>query len=226
MRFFSLLLLIAMTSILFSCNKTKKITNNLPFGYELFSTVYDTSDLAGIFQATPEGNGLSAVFFNRQGSQKNITAIVQDNGGYLSWLYGYYYIGDGGDNDSFCIWKITDTSSFSFSFTDSGTPPLCTIYLPDTISKSIGASIPVHILYADTFLLQITGYKEPFTTTLYYNPALDTLKIPPSFFAGISDSIIEVVAAPMTHQYRTINGFKYLFIKTDYFPDVFIHLKQ
>ena len=179
---------------------------------------YDTSNVAGCFICERENIGhidLFASFFVLNGAQKNgIANVLKTNDslrtGFGGSAYnGCYFSYSDFATDSFIYWKVIDTTTFSFTFGDTATPPYISI-ASDTITGNSGtAQLITAFTNTDSIGVTIND------SLHYYGAASDTINLDLSSF-GIAmgtQANISIAITAYRHQIVSISGYNYLFIK-------------
>ena len=185
-------------------------------------TPYDKSNVAGCFicqKGNNNNNGdvyFFVAFFDQSGSQKNgIPNVLFTNDSLITYFgsitafNGCYFFYSKFQNDSIMSWRILDTTTFSFTFTDTNTPPYINI-ISDTLTSNNDTALLINS-FTNTDSIGVTIND----SLHYYTVASDTIHLSLVSY-GIATGTRGNIPLSITaykHQYHTINGFRYLFIK-------------
>jgi hypothetical protein len=227
------IILFGLLFLFFSCNKTEnnnQYSNNnnnnscpscLPKPGGLPPIPYDTSVLSGAFICANHiyisnlYGSVCAKFYNVAGSQKNGTPDVlftnnSQGSGYGGLAFdGSYFLTLSVINDSTIYWRVSDGTTFSFSFTDTNYPPFINIE-SDTITNNSGvATLIDSFVNTDSIGVAIND------SVHYYNTSSNTISLNLRSYGITADTSVGILISLIAykHQYHEVNGFNYLFIK-------------
>lgn len=183
---------------------------------------YDTTNLSGTFICLRAdidsyiNNFIYASFYGLIGSQKNdIAYILVSNDTTTSFsslfLNGCYYLPYYSNSlakfDSVISWRVLDTSTFSFTFTDTNSPPYIAIISDTVINHNGKIALIDSIINTDSISIEVSYNSQ------YYSPAIDSIMLSSFSIQPDTTGYLPVKLTAYKHQYHTINGFRYLFIK-------------